>query len=235
MSFTIYLTRLVCAFLFGSLIGAERQYRLKNAGLRTNTLVSLGSAVFILLSISLTGIAGDPSRIASQIVTGVGFLGGGLILKDGVSVKGLNTTATIWCSAAVGAMAGLGLYWQGLFAVFFIISANCLLRPLGELLNSHQGFDSYNEQLTYTFAIRCKEQIENHLRVMILNAVKNDPHLQLHSLKSSDDNIPAYCYIVADIYALGKHDLIIEKLAGQLTIEYGVTDVSWEVCRNGNE
>ncbi|MCD7915813.1 MAG: MgtC/SapB family protein, partial [Tannerellaceae bacterium] len=94
MELTMYTTRLGLAFLFGLLIGAERQFRLKNAGLRTNTLVALGSAVFILLSISLTDATGDPSRIASQIVTGVGFLGGGLILKDGMSVRGLNTAAT---------------------------------------------------------------------------------------------------------------------------------------------
>ncbi|MCC8094740.1 MAG: MgtC/SapB family protein [Tannerellaceae bacterium] len=229
MELTMYTTRLGLAFLFGLLIGAERQFRLKNAGLRTNTLVALGSAVFILLSISLTDATGDPSRIASQIVTGVGFLGGGLILKDGMSVRGLNTAAPIRCSYALFSMAGLGLYWQGLIAVGFIILSNCLLRPLGDLLSRHNVFDNTNEQLIYTLTIRCKEQIENRLRVMMLNTIKNDLHLQLRSLKSSDDEMPTYCYIEAEFYAMGKHDLMIEKLAAQLTLEYGVTEVTWEV------
>ncbi len=232
---SIYLARLGTAFLFGALIGAERQFRLKNAGLRTNTLVALGAAIFILLSVSLTGESGDPSRIASQIVTGVGFLGGGLILKDGVSVRGLNTAATIWCSAAVGAMAGLGLYLEGLCAVVFIVTANCLLRPLGHWLSREYKSDCHNGEVTYTFTIRCKEQVENHLRVMIFNTVNSDPYLQLRSLKSSDDETPAYCYIVADICGLGKHGAIIEKLAAELTIEYGVTDVSWEITHCDNE
>ncbi|MCD7978081.1 MAG: MgtC/SapB family protein [Tannerellaceae bacterium] len=229
MTLTVYLTRLGLAFLFGLLIGAERQIRMKNAGLRTNTLVALGSAAFILLSICLTDATGDPSRIASQIVTGVGFLGGGLILKDGMSVRGLNTAATIWCSAAVGAMAGLGLFWEGLIAVGFIILSNCLLRPLGDWMRHWSGFDANHEQLVYTLTIRCKDEIENRLRVMMLNAIKNDLHLQLRSLKSTDDEIPNYCYIVVEFYAMGKHDLMIEELAAQLTMEFGVTEVSWEV------
>lgn len=235
MTMYVYILRLGLAFLLGAMIGAERQYRLKNAGLRTNTLVSLGSAAFILLSICLTGVTGDPNRIASQIVTGVGFLGGGLILKDGMSVRGLNTAATIWCSAAVGAMTGLGLYWQGLVTVVFIIMANCLLRPLGDLLSRHSVFERKNTHLTYTLTIRCKEQIENRLRVMMFNAVTQDPHLQLRSLRSSDDDKPGFCYIEAEIYAWGKHDIVIEKLAAQLTIEYGVTDVSWEVVQTNAE
>lgn len=227
MPFTIFFIRMSLAFVFGAMIGAERQFRLKTAGLRTNTLVSVGSAAFILISISLTGSSGDPSRIASQIVTGVGFLGGGLILKDGLSVRGLNTAATIWCSAAVGAMTGLGLYLQGFCTVVFIISANSLLRPLCNLLDRYTQADKANELFIYTLTIQCKEEIENRLRIMILNTVRNDPHLQLRSLKSCDEERPGHCYIMADIYALGKHDLIIEQLAGELTVEYGVTNVEW--------
>ena len=84
----------------GTLIGVERQYRQRNAGLRTNILVAVGAAAFTVLSYSMTTGSGDPSRVAAQIVSGIGFLGGGLILKDGFTVRGLNTAATIWCSRA---------------------------------------------------------------------------------------------------------------------------------------
>lgn len=228
MTLYVCILRLGLSFLFGALIGAERQARQKTAGLRTNTLVSVGSAAFILLSYSLTDGAGDPSRIAAQIVSGVGFLGGGLILKDGFNVRGLNTAATIWCSAAVGSLAGAGLYQQSILVVVFVIATHYLLRPLGDLLSRHNCFKGGNEPISYLLKIRCKEQIENHLRVMILNTTGNDPHLQLRSLKSSDDDTPDFCFVIAEISAQGLHDIIIEKLAAKLTIEYGVTQVSWE-------
>lgn len=230
-----YTLRLALAFLFGAMIGVERQTRQKTAGLRTNTLVSLGSAAFILLSYSLTDGAGDPSRIAAQVVSGVGFLGGGLILKDGFNVRGLNTAATIWCSAAVGSLAGAGLYIQSMLLVVCVLCAHCLLRPLGDILSRHNCFKGGNAPISYMLKIRCKEQIENHLRVMILNTTGNDPHLQMRSLRSSDDEILDYCFIVAEIYAQGKHDIVIEKLAAKLTIEYGVTQVSWETTNPPEE
>ena len=108
--FSEYLTRIGCAFVMGTFIGVERQIRQRNAGLRTNILVSIGAAAFTILSYSMTTGNGDPSRVAAQIVSGIGFLGGGLILKDGLTVRGLNTAATIWCSAACGTLSGVGLY-----------------------------------------------------------------------------------------------------------------------------
>ncbi|MCD7973359.1 MAG: MgtC/SapB family protein [Candidatus Azobacteroides sp.] len=224
-----YTLRLSFAFLMGALIGLERQYKQKSAGLCTNILVSAGSAAFLLLSASLTTSNGDPSRVASQIVTGVGFLGGGLILKDGMSVRGLNTAATIWCSAAVGALAGLGLYMQSLLLVAMVIIAHCFFRPLGNIISKNTYLKKGSENYFYIFEIRCKEQIENHLRVMILNAIGTDPHIQLRSLKSTDDDVPTFCLISAMIYSYGKHDSLIEKLAARLTIEYGVTQVKWEI------
>ncbi|MCC8088802.1 MAG: MgtC/SapB family protein [Rikenellaceae bacterium] len=229
MTIYTFATRLLLAFICGGIIGIERQIRQKNAGLRTNTLVALGSAAFILLSVCLTGTTGDPGRIASQIVTGVGFLGGGLILKDGFSVRGLNTAATIWCSASVGTFAGLGLTYQALIMVGFVIATHCLFRPLGFTIGKYFTSKEDNTNIYYSFRIRCKAQIENHIRVMMLNTISIDPHLQLRSLKSCDDDDPAYSFIKAEIFSTGKHDIVIEKLAAKLTIEYGVTQVNWEI------
>lgn len=229
MVLTEYIIRLCAAFVFGAIIGAERQSRQKNAGLRTNTLVCLGSAGFVLLSFSLSETGGDPTRIASQVVTGVGFLGGGLIIKDGFSVRGINTAATIWCSAAVGALSACALYWQALIMALLVVLTHSLMRPLGEILGRHSYFKSRNESLTYVLRIRCKDQVENRLRVLIINAITVDPHLQLRSLKSADAEEVDYCVVTAEIHAEGKHDLVIEKLASQLTVEYGVTQVRWEV------
>jgi MgtC family protein len=105
--------RLALAAALGGAIGLEREYRRKPAGLRTNILIALGSALFSVLSFELGSGAGSPDRIAAQIVTGIGFLGAGAILRSGASVHGLTTAATIWVNAAIGMAAGLGSYTRG--------------------------------------------------------------------------------------------------------------------------
>src|ERR1700761_8952601 len=99
--------RLGVALLIGALIGFERQWRQRMAGLRTNALVSLGAAGFVVFSITIPG-EGSSTQVAAQIVSGIGFLGAGVILREGINVRGLNTAATLWCSAMVGAFAGSG-------------------------------------------------------------------------------------------------------------------------------
>src|SRR5262245_23718621 len=100
--------RLLLAAALGALIGAEREFHHKSAGLRTNTLIALGSALFTIMSIDIGTGADDNSRIASQIVTGIGFLGGGAILRTRGMIVGLTTAATIWVNAAIGIAAGRG-------------------------------------------------------------------------------------------------------------------------------
>ena len=102
--------RLALAAGLGGAIGLEREYRHKPAGLRTNMLIALGSALFAILSVEVGASAGSPDRIAAQVVTGIGFLGAGAILRSGQNVHGLTTAATIWVNAAIGMAAGLGAY-----------------------------------------------------------------------------------------------------------------------------
>lgn len=102
--------RLALAAGLGGAIGLEREYRRKPAGLRTNMLIALGSALFSILSVELGAAAGSPDRVAAQVVTGIGFLGAGAILRSGENVHGLTTAATIWVNAAIGMAAGLGAY-----------------------------------------------------------------------------------------------------------------------------
>ena len=122
------------AFLLGTLIGFERQYRQRSAGLRTNVLVAIGAAAFTDMGFHLLGTEGA-TRIISYVVSGVGFLGAGVIMKDGPHVKGLNTAATLWCSAAVGAFAGSGLAIEACATTVFVLAGNTLLRPLVEYIN----------------------------------------------------------------------------------------------------
>ncbi len=113
MTINIFALRLVAAMLAGGIIGLERQRSNKSAGIRTNTLVAIGSCMYVLVSVNLSDHPGtDPSRIISQIITGIGFLGAGVILQHKGSIRGLTTAATVWCSAGLGVLAGLGMFWE---------------------------------------------------------------------------------------------------------------------------
>ncbi|MBI2221671.1 MAG: MgtC/SapB family protein [Acidobacteria bacterium] len=131
--------RLLLAASLGALIGLEREWNQKAAGLRTNTLIAVGSALFTLMSIELAppDRAADPTRIASQIVTGIGFLGGGAILRTGGSVKGLTTAATIWVNAAIGVAAGAGSFRLAAVAALTTLIVLRLLLPVERVVERH--------------------------------------------------------------------------------------------------
>lgn len=239
MTVWIFLTRLTIAVALGALIGLERQWRQKSAGLRTNTLVSTGSAAFTLISIAITSsnddvYMGDATRIIGQIVTGIGFLGGGVILRDGLNVQGLNTAATIWCSAAVGALAGTGLYSFAFITALTVTLTHVLFRPLGHWINRFPTRKEDSGIYQYIVHIKCKEHVENLIRVHFVNFIKKDDHLQLRSLKSADA-AHGTAAIEALIVANGNHNSDIENLAGKLTLEYGVTEVEWKAVGMSDE
>jgi putative Mg2+ transporter-C (MgtC) family protein len=128
------LVSLVGAFVLGTLIGAERQYRQRGGGLRTHALVAVGAATFVDIGMHLNGNAGA-TQIIAYVVSGVGFLGAGVIMKQGSNVWGLNTAATLWCSAAVGACAGADLAFEAVALTGFVLAGNTLLRPLVNAIN----------------------------------------------------------------------------------------------------
>lgn len=128
------LVALAGALVLGTLIGAERQYRQRTAGLRTNALVAVGAAGFVVLATQLGGSDGA-IRVLAYVVSGVGFLGAGVIIKDGANIKGLNTAATLWCSAAVGSFAGANRLAEAGLLTLFVLGGNTFLRPVVNLIN----------------------------------------------------------------------------------------------------
>src|SRR5579862_8478885 len=122
------------AFIGGALIGLERQIRQRNAGLRTMVLVSVGAAAFVDLGGRLLGVAGS-GQVAAYVVTGIGFLGAGVIMKEGAQVRGMNTAATLWATAAVGAFAGVGLFAEAGVVTLLVLAGNTLLRPIVDYIN----------------------------------------------------------------------------------------------------
>ena len=125
MILTDFVFRLIASILAGAMVGLEREFNNKSAGFRNNTLVAMGSCIYVLINMRLADHGGaDPTRIIGQIVTGIGFLGAGVILHHGGNIHGLTTAATIWVSAALGSLAGLGLYWETLICTVAVLVVN---------------------------------------------------------------------------------------------------------------
>ncbi|MCF9046901.1 MgtC/SapB family protein [Acinetobacter nectaris] len=156
------LISLTTAFVLGGLIGFERQYRQRTAGLRTNVLVCLGAAAFVDTAMLLDNGSGAV-RVISYVVSGIGFLGAGVIMREGGNIQGLNTAATLWCSAAIGAAAGSDLILESIIVTLFILAANTLLRPIVHFMD-RRPLDVETELLNVIYVVcdrlRSKEVIE---------------------------------------------------------------------------
>src|ERR1700744_5390307 len=145
--------RLGSALVFGSVIGAERQWRQRTAGLRTYSLVSVGAALFVLLA-PLTGVRGESTRVAAQVISGVGFLGAGVLMRTGLTVHGLNTASTIWCSAAIGVLSGSGFFAAAFVGTLFVLIINIFLRSLADWIGRHSIKES-EHTIQYSVRLLC--------------------------------------------------------------------------------
>ena len=134
--FTDLVGRMLLAACLGAAIGIERELQQKAAGLRTNILITMGSALFTIMSIEIAGGPGNAGYIAAQIVTGIGFLGGGAILHTKGAIHGLTTAATIWINAAIGVAAGAGRYKLALVATSVTLVTLVALAPVDRWLNN---------------------------------------------------------------------------------------------------
>src|SRR5574344_2797395 len=131
----IFLIHISIAFLLSFCVGLERQWRRRSIGLRMNVLVCIGSFMFTHASLCFT--SGDPGRVASQIVCGIGFLGAGIILKDeNRNITGINTAATMWCSAAIGVLCAKGLIIESVIGTGFVLISNIVLRNISYYLST---------------------------------------------------------------------------------------------------
>ena len=227
--------RLGAGLVLGMVIGVERQWRARGAGLRTNALVSTGAALFVLLSAYGfdTGLVGgvrvaDPTRVAAQIVSGIGFLGAGVILRDGLNVRGLNTAATLWCAAAVGALAGAGMYQIAVLGTTAVIIANVVLRPLGRGIDRQPtGGDEIT--VGYVFEAVCAEPAEAHIRALLVQAISGSK-FQLRGIRSyNNTDTDHQVSVVAELTAERRNDSQLEQAVSRLSLEPAVTAVTWTV------
>jgi putative Mg2+ transporter-C (MgtC) family protein len=222
--------RATVALALGAVIGVERQWRQRMAGLRTNALVALGAALFELFGVLMANKQGiDPTRIAAYVVSGVGFLGAGVILRDGVNVRGINTAATIWCSSAVGVLAGAGYIIESVVGAVLVVVAHVALRPVARRLDRLPATEESEVETIYTFRAVCHSAEEAHIRALVVQAISRDEFV-LRAVRSEDlDRGTDLVEVEAELQRFGRDDVALEAAVSRLSLERSVSSVSWTV------
>lgn len=219
------LVSLSSAFVLGTLIGAERQYRQRTAGLRTNVLVAVGAAAFVDLAMRLSGNDGAV-RVIAYVVSGIGFLGAGVIMKQGMDVRGLNTAATLWASAAVGSCAGADMVAQAAVLTVFILAGNTLLRPLVNAINriplDEQAIEAIYE-LKLTVTPEALPDMRDHLVERLKRA--NYPVADVDVVEHGDDVLE----IVAKLVNTTVESKELDEVVADLECQPGVRHATWQV------
>lgn len=221
-----FLLRVAVAMILGAVIGAERQLRQRLAGLRTNALVASGASLFVLVS-AYTGDIGSAGRISGQVVSGIGFLGAGVIMREGLNIRGLNTAATLWCSAAIGVLCGMGLLVEAALGTVVILSANILLRDAAQRINRLNVIDTEVEQ-RYGVHIVCHSNDEVHVRTLLLHTLSN-MSFTLQSLLSKDLDNTDCLLVSAEILAQSGNQSQLEQIVSRVSLEKSVTSVRWKL------
>ncbi|MFF2658387.1 MgtC/SapB family protein [Kitasatospora sp. NPDC058032] len=223
-----FLLRLATGVACGALIGVERQWRARMAGLRTNALVAAGATLFVLYS-EAVGDPGSPTRVASYVVSGIGFLGGGVILRDGAGVRGLNTAATLWCSAAVGVLAGSGKLELAALGTLTVLAVHLVLRPAGRLLDRAPQSGSDPDSATRaTIHLACDRKSETHIRALLLQALAASG-LAPTGLRARRTDSGEITSLRATVAITGQVAPALEQVVTRLSLEPGVRDLHWHL------
>lgn len=186
MNFNNYVIYLFICLLLSFLIGAERQYRRRFIGLRTTILVAVGSYLYVSFSLLLSGENSDMTRIAAQVVSGMGFLGAGVIIKDGQKVRGLTTAATLWCDAAIGVLCAGGFIREAIAGTFAILFANIILRYINKVINRSTEARHINERYLIN-VIASKDNLKT-IKVEMENFISKDS-MTVNSINVSNNEI----------------------------------------------
>lgn len=219
------LVSLTTAFVLATLIGAERQYRLRTAGLRTNVLVAISAAAFVDIGMHLTGADGAV-RIIAYVVSGIGFLGAGVIMKEGMNVRGLNTAATLWGSAAVGACAGADLIAQAAALTLFVLAGNTLLRPLVNAIN-RRPLDERASEATYEVLLTVDASAMSNLREALV--AKLDAAQYPVGDVQITDRADGVVEIVATLVSTAVEAKELDAVTADLARLPGVRHATWDV------
>jgi putative Mg2+ transporter-C (MgtC) family protein len=206
---------LCAAFVLGGLIGLERQYRQRTAGLRTNILVAVGAAIFVDAANRLTGNDGAV-HVMAYVVSGIGFLGAGVIMREEGNVRGINTAATLWASGAIGACAGADLILEACLSTVFVLAANTLLRPIVSVIN-RQPLDTEAVEVTNSVYIITPKHAQKHALRQFIKTLEGAGYqtqdIEVHQFGAEDVEIQAV--LTAAAVDGDEMDQLIAKIADQ--------------------
>lgn len=217
------LLSLSTAFVCGAIIGFERQYRQRTAGLRTNVLVAIGAAIFVDMANRLMSHDGAV-HVVAYVVSGIGFLGAGVIMREEGNVRGLNTAATLWGSAAVGACAGADLLLEAFLGTLFVLATNTLLRPVVNQINRKPINTLHVEATTTVYVIaarRYQKEAMSLLESTLEQAKYPTKHLQMHAF--GNDCVEFEAMLLASAIREAELEAVIHQL---LTSPY-VSQAFW--------
>ena len=218
MSYTTCLIRITVCFILSLLVGLERQYRHRMIGLRTNVLVCLGAFIFVTVSFGI-GV-NDHARIAAQVVSGIGFLGAGVILRDGSKIKGLNTAATLWCVAAIGVLCSAGMLFEASIGTLFVLISNVILRTVS--IKIMDVVKKNNIELC-NIRIVCNKDLEMDVRSLLCKNVEAN-RLTLESLEKIDitnDEVRLRVNIITN------EIIKVESVINILSSDINIKNISW--------
>lgn len=220
------LVSLTAAFVLGTLIGAERQYRLRTAGLRTNVLVAVSAAAFVDLAMQLAGADGAV-RVIAYVVSGIGFLGAGVIMKEGMNVRGLNTAATLWGSAAVGCCAGADMLAQAVTLTAFVLAGNTLLRPLVNTIN-RSPLDERASEATYEIRLTVDAASLDAVRDVLVEKLEaaSYPVSGVNVIERGEDVLEIVATLVSTAVDAKELDAVTAELARRPGVRHATWDVS---------
>lgn len=214
-----YIIRIIMCIFLTCIIGIERQYRHGSVGLRTNVLVAIGSFMFNWAAYSYANA--DLSRIASSVVSGIGFIGAGIIIKDGFKVKGLNTAATLWCVAAIGILTSCGMLYEASIGTFAVVFSNIILRIVSLTIMERIKKE---EQEVCIIRLNCKDKDEKVIRDALYEQLsKNNLSLQNFDKKELNKN-----EVSLEVLIITTRKKVVEDIVKFLTQYPGIISISWK-------
>ena len=225
---------LLAAAVLGAIIGFERQWTRHQAGILTNVIVCIGSYAFTAFSFLTFNGGVDITRVASGIVSGIGFLGAGLILREGSNIRGLNTAATVWATSAVGILCCVTNLEYAMIVGIVIVIVHLVLHPISDYISHVRKYDKNdkkkNKEAFYRISVVCPEEAELDVRKNIMSIIKNEPDVLLHTLESTDSHSDEHNKkIRAHISTKNEDASLVENLITKVGKNEEIVSAGWKV------
>jgi putative Mg2+ transporter-C (MgtC) family protein len=225
------LVRVGLATVLGVAIGFERQWRSRMAGLQTMALVSMGASLFLILSAYSFNQEANRLTVAAQIVSGIGFLGAGVIMKQGLSVTGLNTAATLWATGAVGALAGAWMWREAIAGATVVVAGNWFLQPLANHMDRRHAKNGSREATPSDYILEavCLRAVEADIKEL-LGSCMPSPRFRLRSVRMHPAHAADQVDLQASFSTADRDDLVAEDAVRTLAQRPGVTFARWSIA-----